>query len=278
MDLFEPNKQPSIDSRQNKAPAPKMTLPFKGKMVRSNASMSKDVDELFGQYQRTNGRKELGALVKGLKPSIDKAIYRHVGAPDAVLRGQAKKLVAAAMPKYDPNLASLETFVSQQTRPLIRYQSRRKRVVKTPDELQMQATTVGNAYRAFEAENGRSPSNHELADATGINLKRLKKIREFDQQVMAGSTLTGAEGESQLGDGGVYDDATASMSFVNLIRDDLPPIDQAIMEHTLGLDGAEVLSNTALAKKLNLSPGAVSQRKAKIQGILDTETNLNPFQ
>jgi len=240
--------------------------------------MSKDVDALFSQYQKTQDRKELGALVKGLKPAIDKAIYRHVGAPDPVLRGQAKKLVAAAMPKYDPNLASLETFVSQQTRPLIRYQSRRKRVVKTPDELQMQATTVGNAYRAFEAENGRSPSSHELADATGINLKRLKKIREFDQQVMAGSTATGVEGDVQLGEGGVYDDAQASMSFVNLIRDDLPPIDQAILEHTLGLDGAEILSNGNLAKKLNLSPGAISQRKAKIQSILDNETNLNPFQ
>jgi len=278
MDLFEPNKRPSIDSRQSKAPAPKMNLPFQGEMIRGNASMSKDVDALFSQYQKTQDRKELGALVKGLKPAIDKAIYRHVGAPDPVLRGQAKKLVAAAMPKYDPNLASLETFVSQQTRPLIRYQSRRKRVVKTPDELQMQATTVGNAYRAFEAENGRSPSSHELADATGINLKRLKKIREFDQQVMAGSTATGVEGDVQLGEGGVYDDAQASMSFVNLIRDDLPPIDQAILEHTLGLDGAEILSNGNLAKKLNLSPGAISQRKAKIQSILDNETNLNPFQ
>ena len=277
MDLFENKKQPSIDSR--KKPAPKMHLPAQGKMLRSNASMSKDVDSLFATYQKSQDRNSLGALVKGLKPTIDKAIYRHVGAPDPVLRGQAKKLVAAALPKYDPSLASIETFVSQQTRPLIRYQSRRKRVVKTPDELQMQATTVGNAYRAFEAENGRSPSNHELADTTGISLKKIKKIRDFDTQVMAGSTQVGEEGGGvQLGEKGIYDDATASMSFVNLIRDDLPPVDQAIMEHTLGLEGSEVLSNAALAKRLNLSPGAVSQRKAKIQKILDRETNLNPFQ
>ena len=277
MDLFEHKKKPSIDSR--KAPAPKLNLPMQGQMLRSNASMSKDVDALFTDYQKSQDRASLGKLVNGLKPAIDKAIYRHVGAPDAVLRGQAKKLVAAALPKYDPSLASLETFVSQQTRPLIRYQSRRKRVVKTPDELQMQATAVGNAYRAFEAENGRSPSNHELADTTGISLKKLKKIRDFDTQVMSGSTQVGEEdGGVQLGEQGVYDDATASMSFVNLIRDDLPPVDQAIMEHTLGLEGSEVLSNQDLAKKLNLSPGAVSQRKAKIQQILDRETNLNPFQ
>lgn len=276
MDLFENKKQPSIDSR--KAPAPKLSLPAQGQMLRSNASRSKDIDSLFASYQKSQDRAALGKLVTGLKPAIDKAIYRHVGAPDPVLRGQAKKLVAAAMPKYDPSLASLETFVSQQTRPLIRYQSRRKRVVKTPDELQMQATTVGNAYRAFEAENGRSPSNHELADTTGIPLKKLKKIRAFDTQVMAGSTQTGEEGNMQLGEQGVFDDATASMSFVNLIRDDLPPVDQSIMEHTLGLEGSEVLSNAELAKRLNLSPGAVSQRKAKIQKILDRETNLNPFQ
>jgi DNA-directed RNA polymerase specialized sigma subunit len=49
------------------------------------------------------------------------------------------------------------------------------------------------------------------------------------------------------------------------------------MEHTLGLNGKKVLANTEVAKRLSISPGAVSQRKSRIQSRLDEFYDINPF-
>jgi DNA-binding NarL/FixJ family response regulator len=50
-----------------------------------------------------------------------------------------------------------------------------------------------------------------------------------------------------------------------------------ILEHALGLHGKPVLQNQQIAKKLRLSPGAVSQRKAKIQAKLNLQDDLHVF-
>jgi len=52
---------------------------------------------------------------------------------------------------------------------------------------------------------------------------------------------------------------------------------QKIMEWTFGLYGSPQLSNQAIAQRLKLSPGAISQRKANIQRILDQEQDLSVF-
>jgi hypothetical protein len=57
----------------------------------------------------------------------------------------------------------------------------------------------------------------------------------------------------------------------------MDPINQKIMEHSLGLHGQPRLPNHEIAKLLRLSPGAISQRKARIQQTLDKESELSPF-
>jgi len=49
------------------------------------------------------------------------------------------------------------------------------------------------------------------------------------------------------------------------------------MEHTLGMHGKRVLSNQDVARKLKLSPGAISQRKARIQSKMDLAEDLKVF-
>ena len=49
------------------------------------------------------------------------------------------------------------------------------------------------------------------------------------------------------------------------------------MENSLGMNGRKVLSNQELARKLNRSPGAISQAKARIQELLNKEDELSPF-
>ena len=65
--------------------------------------------------------------------------------------------------------------------------------------------------------------------------------------------------------------------WLKIVYDDLQPVDQRVMELTLGLNGQSKLSNQEIAARLRISPGAVTQRKAKIQAVLDREHDLSPF-
>ena len=58
---------------------------------------------------------------------------------------------------------------------------------------------------------------------------------------------------------------------------DLDDTNQSIMEYTLGLHGAPVLENREIANRLGITAGAVSQRKAKIQAMLDEQFMVDPF-
>jgi IS30 family transposase len=49
------------------------------------------------------------------------------------------------------------------------------------------------------------------------------------------------------------------------------------MELTLGMFGNKKHSNAEIAQKLGRSPGAITQRKIKIQQLLDQEYELSPF-
>ena len=53
--------------------------------------------------------------------------------------------------------------------------------------------------------------------------------------------------------------------WLKTVYDELDPYHQSIMEYTLGLNGKPVLSNLEIAKKLNRTPGAISQAKKRIE-------------
>ena len=65
--------------------------------------------------------------------------------------------------------------------------------------------------------------------------------------------------------------------WLQVIYDDLSPIDKKIFEYALGYNGKSVLSNQQIAAKLGRSPGAISQRKLLIQKMIDQESDLSPF-
>ena len=100
----------------------------------------------------------------------------------------------------------------------------------------------------------------------------------MDKHLLVGSRELGLGEETvRIDDQAVADDQTSTDSWLRFVRDDLTDIDQQILDHTTGIGGAKVLSNKQLARRLQLTPGAISQRKLKIQAILDREEELSPF-
>ena len=68
---------------------------------------------------------------------------------------------------------------------------------------------------------------------------------------------------------------TAADAWANFVYGDLGPTDQLIMDMTLGRNGRRRASTQEIARRLNITPGAVSQRAAKIQAMLDKRYDHN---
>lgn len=274
--------QPGIDPGSKPTP-PRLKLPYENQLFRSpqQASREESRTNAFDLWNKEQTPANTSALISSLQPSIRKSVMKYVGTDDPVTMAQAKRLVIEALPRYDARQAQIETFIDRQIQPIMRWHSRRKSTVKLPDKMKLYASAIGNATRELEREYGRPPSSRQIADRTGLPLKRIEEVRKFDKALLSGSYEVGSDDGDDIvtiEDQAVIDDQAAANAWLQYVHDDLSSIDQAILEHTTGLNGADVLSNTALAKKLKLSPGAISQRKARIQALLDREDELSPFQ
>ena len=120
---------------------------------------------------------------------------------------------------------------------------------------------------------GRDPSDMELADHTSLSHKRIEYIRRAQPGLAEGTLAPEGEAEESTGIGPAVVGPTndAWLRFVYL---DLNPIDQVIMEHSVGLGGKPILPKQSIAAKLGLSPGAISQRAAKIQMLINKRDEL----
>jgi hypothetical protein len=82
-----------------------------------------------------------------------------------------------------------------------------------------------------------------------------------------------ADQDEEGGAGGGFDPAVEgpdrSMLRAQFLYHDLDPHDQVILEYGLGLNGSPKLPAAQIARRLRISPGAVSQRASRIQQQLD---------
>lgn len=211
------------------------------------------------------------AMLRALEPDIDKAIKTHVGKSNPLLKSQARKLAITGMQSYDPSQSRIRTHLYNQLQGLKRYNAKQQQTIKVPERIMLDRRGIDLLTTELEDELGREPTDQELTDRSGLSDKRLKRIREYQPSVNEGylSSLPG-EGVSP----GVQSDSDIWMQAV---YEDLGSIDQKIFEWTLGYNGRRPLSNQEIAKKLKLSPGAISQRKVGIQRLIEMEADLSPF-
>ena len=64
-------------------------------------------------------------------------------------------------------------------------------------------------------------------------------------------------------------------AWLNFVYDDLSTTDKLIMDMSLGRNGRRSTSTQDIARRLNITPGAVSQRAAKIQSMIDQRYKHN---
>ena len=230
----------------------------------------------YSVWKASPNPKNASRLLKAVQPEIDRGISAHVGRSDPILNSKARKITLQALKTYDPQKARLSTHIVNQLQGLKRIARRQTQVIPIPERVSIDQSHVEQARNALADELGREPSSTELADKTGLSQRRLTYIRRFKYPLAEG-TLTYRM--SQEDEGGFMPavDAGDGDSWLEFVYSDLDGTNKKIMEWTLGMHGSKQLSNLAIAKNLRLSPGAISQRKAAIQELINQQQELSPF-
>ena len=214
-------------------------------------------------------------LLKTIEPEIQRGITAHVGKPNPLIRSRARRMALKAVETYDPTKAKLGTHVVNQLQGLKRISRKQTQILKVPERVAMDQHRVEQARLELVDRLGRDPSTREIADYTGLSSRRLDHLRKFKHPISEGAIM-GPQGEE--GNMGQLPAVMGnSNAWAEVVYSDLDGTNQKIMEWTLGLHGEPQLSNQAIARKLRISPGAVSQRKSAIQRLLNREEELSPF-
>lgn len=215
-----------------------------------------------------------GALLKALDPAIRAGVRTYAADSGPTGYGRAKAIVMQALPRYDPSRAGLKTFVAQHLQGLQRFRATQMNAVRVPDRALLARAALGRAESELTDSLGRPPSAAELADHTGLDPAAIAAARGAVVAIPESRFAESYDSDSSYGGGPAVRDGS-DKGWTRLVYHSVDDRDRVIMERTLGMFGSPTLSTGELAKQLGISPAAVSQRKAKLQAMLDRREELS---
>ena len=221
--------------------------------------MKSSYQEAYDKWVVDQTPENMSGVLDSLMPTINSEIMRFEG-PKAHLRSKAKALAVKAVKTFNPmSGAKLQSWVVTQLQPLSRY-GQGLRDVKAPELAIRQAAEVDRVTKLLSDDLGRDPTDEEIADEIGISVKKVKRVRrQVVPSVTAGSFELAQETDNSYNAPGV-----STVSKVPYAQEavymSLNPRDRFIFDARTGSHGARSLSAVDVAKRLGISPAAVSQR------------------
>lgn len=226
-------------------------------------------DTAFTAWKATPNPQTSAAFLTAAKPILDTALTTYGGgAPSPTLRGRAKILALDAMGSYDPKKGNIRTHLISQLQSLRRFANAERQPISIPEQVFFQRGALSAAETTLEDRLGRQATTSELARHLGISTKRLGYIRKAHVPVNTGA-VTDLDGEVSEPASVIPGNPAGIAAWREFVHRDLDPVNQTILEHTFGMFGRGILTTNELAKRLGISAGAISQRKAKIQAMLE---------
>jgi len=256
------SKQPSLAS-------PGIRTQYGPASTPDNASTSQ-ADEAYQAWQGNQTPENLNHTVNALGPTIEHALNAYTSQPSNIVRHKARLMAADAVKAYDPNRgANLATHVYRQLQSLQRVGPSTDQHMRIAEGLRRHRAVIGKAIQQVQDDLGREASDEEVAEIAKLPVKRVTKVR---QMLHAGVPLSVVE---EMGDEDsespdiIAHNQTGEQDWHDAVYHDLGDVDRVIMQYRTGFRGYPVLSTQEIAKRLRISPAAVSQRAVRIQGRLD---------
>lgn len=209
------------------------------------------------------------ALLEAVSPQIGTALHTFAPGMEQGLLLKANTMALKAASTYDPNRGlKFKSYVYQQLQPLQRIVGKRSNIVQIPERHLIEGRRLAEETQRFQDENGYEPSTADLADFTGMSVKRIEAIRSH-RAAVSESKATSPEGDPMAAQR-----EDIQKAWCDYIYGSLPSFDQKIYEWRTGYAGSPVLGVVDIAKRLNTSPATVSQRMKRISMMIQEGMNL----
>ena len=225
--------------------------------------------DIVDRWKSDKSAQTTKQLLDYLKPTIDSALHTYTPGQEDSFRIKATSMALNSLSGYDKKKnTSPRTYVFSALQRLNRIRRQRDSIIHIPESQVYLRQLVDKKKDQLQEDLGRQPSLLQLSDKTGLSQKKLQKI--YDDNITFSET---SSTNTQTGDSSFKSSDLTDKDYYNYVYRSVPPLDQKIMQWSSGF-GKPLLSNNEIAKRLRLSPGAVSQRKAKIQQKLSLVRGL----
>lgn len=236
------------------------------KVVKKRQEEHTSLDDSYEFWRKNKAPRNMNQLLTAAKPVLNQAITSFARG-DAAYMGRARKLAIGAFKTFDKSRGTkLRTHLMIRLQPLQRSYTKRTSVLSVPERVQLDRYRLDQAEQVLQDELGREPSDSEIADHTGLALKRIAHVRAFARGVLSEGQLTTPESGLKLPGAS---QVTPDDIWVEFVHHDLGPVDQKIMEWKLGIYGKKRRSTNEIARRLGVTPSAISQRAARIAAKLE---------
>ena len=213
--------------------------------------------DLWSQYKAgAPGARE--TLLGKLEPTIEAALTNLVGG-EQKYKTKARLIALDSLDGFDPNAgANLSTYVYNRLQSLRRLSADRGNFVHVPEKSALERRQLEEIKRDIMLETGVEPSLGELADRSGMNIRKVGRLMSIFRTTSTSAT------RGEHGDSLEAKPRTATELYNDAFYDELPEMDKKIYEWSTGYRGSPMLDRSTMARKLKVSEAAISQHAKKI--------------
>jgi len=254
------------------------TLPFAA--AASSPQLEAEYADAFNAWKQKQNPETNRDLLRAVDPVINTALQSYGGPSrgSPMLRSQARRMALQAFQTYDPSRGGLKTHLLSHLRRLQRVGAQQAQIISIPEQVALDRRHLDETAKELEIRHGRPPSDQSLADATGLSLKRIGYIRQGQIPVAEGQILAGQDPSvQQLPASQIPGHDPGIEAWNELVYYDLDETNQTIYDYLTGSHGHERMTTSQIARKLGITPSAVSQRAATIQNMLDERWQSGMF-
>lgn len=217
----------------------------------------------YAAWKRSQSGTDLDALLRRLDPVVQAEVNRRAGTLSRdLLLGQARKLAVDAIRSFDPNRGvKITTHVVNQLQKLSRVNYTHQNAARIAEHHMLQFHTLRVARDDFAAEHGRDATTEELADHLRWSPSKLGQVQAQFQRSELLEHAGGGGGTDTRAHAFVATEHDPSIGYVYAT---LSPRQQKIFEHITGYNGAKMMKNPEIMKKMDITQGVLSYEKTRI--------------
>lgn len=214
-----------------------------------------EADPVYEAWRVDPTPDNLGRVVRSLDNTIGYKLSSMGVANNPQMKHQARLYAADAVKSFDPaSGTTLRTWTQSQLQSLQRFKRENQGPVKIPDRAAIDAWSIERSRRELEDELGYEPDVKQLADRSGLSVKRLAAVHKITRPV--------ASADQMYDDGGSLPDYLGEA--LEYVYDGADRIDRKIIEMTTGYGGTSIMSKKDIAAKLGVSASQVTRRSDRI--------------